>query len=219
MEVRVMQDILGRNDMTAEGTRQLLAKKRVFCVNLLGSPGAGKTTLLEKTLAMLKDELPLAVIEGDLFTTKDAERIGRLGVPVVQINTAGGCHLDAAMIAKTVAELELDRLRLIIIENVGNLVCPAEFDLGEDMKVTVLSVTEGGDKPLKYPLVFKEAAAAVISKTDLMPYTDFDLAAVRDDLAMLNPGGRIFPLSAVTGEGLEDWCGFLRGLVERKGEM
>lgn len=170
MQVQVKTDVLAKNDAIAESLQQLFKEKNIFVFNLLGSPGSGKTSLLEATLQDLAKDYRLAVIEGDLFTAKDAERIHALGVPVIQINTVGGCHLDAKMIQDALGDLNLDDLDMIIIENVGNLVCPAEFDIGESMKVTVLSVTEGEDKPLKYPLIFKESKAILLNKIDLLPY-------------------------------------------------
>ena len=177
MEIQVMEDILGKNDQLASENQMLFAKQGVFVLNLMGSPGSGKTSLLEKTMAALKDHLRMAVIEGDLFTSKDADRIAKYDVPVIQINTSGGCHLDAAMVQKVLKELDLENLDLLVVENVGNLVCPAEFNVGEDAKAVVLSITEGDDKPLKYPLIFKESAIAVLNKVDLLPYTNFDMAA------------------------------------------
>ena len=162
MQVQVKTNVLAKNDAIAESLQQLFKEKNIFVFNLLGSPGAGKTSLLEATLHDLKKDYRLAVIEGDLFTAKDAERIHELGVPVIQINTVGGCHLDAQMIQDALGDLNLDELDMIIIENVGNLVCPAEFEIGESMKVTVLSVTEGEDKPLKYTLIFKESKAIAL---------------------------------------------------------
>ena len=213
MEISVMQDILGRNDAVAAKTRQLLLDNNILALNLLGSPGAGKTTLLEKTLALLKTDLRIAVIEGDLFTRKDADRIEKLGIPVIQVNTSGGCHLDAVMVAEAVAACDLKQLDLLIIENVGNLVCPAEFELGEAVRATVLSVTEGDDKPLKYPLIFKETDITVISKTDLLPFTNFNLDGAVDDLSKLNPTGKVLPVSAISGEGLQEWADWLRNKV------
>ena len=157
MQVEVKTNVLAKNDAIASSLQQVFKEKNIFVFNLMGSPGAGKTSLLEATLQDLVKDYKLAVIEGDLFTSKDAERIHALGVPVIQINTVGGCHLDANMIQDAITDLDLDELDMIIIENVGNLVCPAEFDIGEAMKVTVLSVTEGEDKPLKYPLIFNES--------------------------------------------------------------
>ena len=164
MQVEVKTNVLAKNDAIASSLQQVFKEKNIFVFNLMGSPGAGKTSLLEATLQDLVKDYKLAVIEGDLFTSKDAERIHALGVPVIQIITVGGCHLDANMIQDAITDLDLDELDMIIIENVGNLVCPAEFDIGEAMKVTVLSVTEGEDKPLKYPLIFKESKAILLNK-------------------------------------------------------
>ena len=218
MEVKVMKDILGQNDAIAAALREKLAEQRVFVLNLLGSPGSGKTTLLEKTIAALNKKLRLAVIEGDLFTSKDADRIARHDVPVIQINTSGGCHLDAPMIEKALKELNTDALDLLIIENVGNLVCPAEFALGEDVKAVVLSVTEGNDKPLKYPLIFKESALTLLNKIDLVPYTDFNVAAATEDIMTVHPGVAVLPVSARTGEGLAAWLDWLCARVREKRE-
>ncbi|MFC2336920.1 MAG: hydrogenase nickel incorporation protein HypB [Negativicutes bacterium] len=218
MEVKVMKDILGQNDAIAAALREQLAEQGVFVLNLLGSPGSGKTTLLEKTIAALNQKLRLAVIEGDLFTSKDADRIARHDVPVIQINTSGGCHLDAPMIEKALKELNTDALDLLIIENVGNLVCPAEFALGEDMKAVVLSVTEGNDKPLKYPLIFKESALTLLNKMDLVPYTDFNVAAATEDITTIHPGAAVLPVSARTGEGLAAWLDWLCARVQEKRE-
>lgn len=216
MEVKVMRDILGENDALADAMRADFAARRIFVLNLMGSPGSGKTTLLEATLRALSGELRMAVIEGDLFTTKDADRIGACGAPVVQINTAGGCHLDAPMVEKALSSLDLDALDLIVIENVGNLVCPAEFALGEDAKAVVLSVTEGDDKPMKYPLMFKESAVAVINKTDLLPFTNFDLPQASEDIRTIHPGVLVFPVSCTKGDGLSAWLDWLRGKVKAK---
>ena len=213
-----MKDILGQNDAVAAALHEQLAARGIFVLNLLGSPGSGKTTLLEKTIAALNKKLRLAVIEGDLFTSKDADRIARHDVPVIQINTSGGCHLDAPMIEKALKELNTDALDLLIIENVGNLVCPAEFALGEDMKAVVLSVTEGNDKPLKYPLIFKESALTLLNKIDLVPYTDFNVAAATEDITTIHPGAAVLPVSARTGEGLAAWIDWLLARVREKRE-
>ena len=218
MKVLVKAAILGRNENAAAENAALLPRQGIYALNLLGAPGAGKTTLLEKTLAALAGELRTAVVEGDLFTDKDAARIERCGAPVVQINTSGGCHLDAAMVAAAFAQLDLTALDLIVIENVGNLVCPAEFALGEDAKAVVLSVTEGDDKPLKYPLIFKESAAALLNKCDLLPYTDFDMAAARRDIAALHPGIAVLPVSARMEDGMAQWLAWLRAAVAAKRE-
>ncbi len=216
MEVQVMQDILGKNDRIAAENQALFADKKIFALNLMGSPGSGKTSLLEKTMAALKDELKMAVIEGDLFTSKDADRIAKYDVPVIQINTSGGCHLDALMVQKVLREMDLDALDLLIIENVGNLVCPAEFNVGEDEKGVVLSITEGDDKPMKYPLIFKESAVTVLNKVDILPYTNFDMAAAREDITTLHPDAYIIETSCTTGQGLAQWFDWLRARVRAK---
>ena len=216
MEIKVMTNILDKNDQIAAEVNTLLSSKGIFVFNLLGSPGSGKTSLLERTIEALKGEIRLAVIEGDLFTSKDAERIDRHGVPVIQINTGGGCHLDANMVKNVLDRLDLDNLDMIVIENVGNLVCPAEFNIGEDVKVTVLSITEGEDKPLKYPLMFKQAAVAILNKVDLLPYTSFDMAVAVEDITSINPAITLIQASCRTGEGLEPWLDWLRGQVRSK---
>lgn len=216
MEIKVMTNILDKNDQIAAEVNQYLSSKKIFVFNLLGSPGSGKTSLLEKTIEALKGEIRMAVIEGDLFTSKDAERIDRHGVPVVQINTGGGCHLDANMVRNVLDRLDLANLDMIIIENVGNLVCPAEFNIGEDVKVTVLSITEGEDKPLKYPLMFKQAAVALLNKVDLLPYTSFAMEAAVEDITSINPAITLLPVSCRTGEGLEPWFEWLRSEVQKK---
>ena len=216
MEVKVMKNILGENDKIAEENRKLFAEKKIFVVNLMGSPGSGKTSLLEKTLSALSEKISVAVIEGDLFTAKDAERIECKNVPVVQINTAGGCHLDAPMVKRATESLNLDELDLLIVENVGNLVCPAEFDVGENCKAVVLSITEGDDKPLKYPLIFKESAVTLLNKIDLLEFTNFDLKSAREDLTTLHPDLKIIETSCMKNIGLEDWTNWL---LEKVGEV
>ena len=216
MKVVVKADILGRNDAAAAENAAFFARHGIYALNLLGSPGAGKTSLLEQTLAELGTDLRIAVIEGDLFTTKDAARIEHCGAQVVQINTSGGCHLDAAMVAAALEKIDLTALDLIVIENVGNLVCPAEFALGEDAKAVVLSITEGDDKPLKYPLIFKESAAALLNKVDILPYTNFDMASACADIRALHPGIAVLPVSCRTGEGLSAWYAWLRAQAAAK---
>lgn len=216
MQIKVMTNILERNDQVAAALQERFKKAGIFVINLLGSPGCGKTSLLEKTIKALKETLSIAVIEGDLFTAKDAERIEQHGVPVVQINTGGGCHLDANMIQGVLDCLDLGELDIIVIENVGNLVCPAEFNIGEDCKVTVLSITEGDDKPLKYPLIFKQASAVILNKVDLLPYTNFDLKAAEKDITAIHPGVTLVPVSCQTGEGLEAWFNWLIKQVQIK---
>lgn len=216
MEIQMMANILDKNDQIADRLRRDFANKGIFVLNLMGSPGSGKTSLLEQTVALLKTEFTLAVIEGDLFTSKDAARIEAQGIPVCQINTAGGCHLDAAMIERALPSLAIEGLELLVIENVGNLVCPAEFDLGEDEKATVFSVTEGEDKPLKYPLIFKSSAAVVLNKIDLLPHLSFDLPAAVEDIRAMNPRTYLCEASCRTGQGIDRWIQWVRENVERK---
>ncbi len=210
-----MKNILNENEKIAEENRNFFKDKKVFVINLMGSPGSGKTSLLELTLKKLKNEIKMAVIEGDLFTAKDAERIERHNVPVIQINTAGGCHLDAAMIKRAAQNLNLDELDLVIVENVGNLVCPAEFDVGENVKAVVLSITEGDDKPLKYPLIFKESAVAILNKTDILKFTNFNLESAREDLTTIHPNIKIIETSCTNGEGLNEWCEWIKNNLMR----
>lgn len=219
MEIKVQANVLGANEALAQQNRERLAEKGVFCINVISSPGAGKTTLLERTAELLKDRLRLAVIEGDITTTLDADRIARHGVTARQINTMGACHLDARMVQKTMADLDLDNLDLLIIENVGNLVCPADFDLGEDAKVVVLSIPEGDDKPAKYPAIFQRAAVLLLNKIDLLPLSNFDLDKVRRDLGGINPTLKIIEISATKGQGLAEWTAWLEQKVREKRKM
>lgn len=216
MKVIMAKDLLKANTDLAQSNRKRFQQSGVLVVNLISSPGAGKTTLLEKTIKSLRNDLAIGVIEGDIYTTKDAERIAVQGVEVVQINTSGGCHLDANMVAHAMDDLPLEELDLVFVENVGNLVCPAGFDLGEDFKVAVLSITEGDDKPAKYPLIFQEAKAIVLNKVDLAPYTDFDLETAEKQISDINGGNNIFKISAKTGEGLETWLTWLKKEVNQK---
>ena len=216
MQVEVKTNVFAKNDAIASSLQQIFKEKHIFVFNLMGSPGAGKTSLLEATLQDLAKDYNVAVIEGDLFTSKDAERIHALGVPVIQINTVGGCHLDANMIQDAISDLDLDALDMIIIENVGNLVCPAEFDIGEAVKVTVLSVTEGEDKPLKYPLIFKESKAILLNKIDLLPYVPFDKEKAIKDIRNLNPQGQVFEISCTVKDGLVPWLTWLRKQMESR---
>jgi len=215
MKVKVVSRILEANDRIAEENRRRFKEAGVFVANLMGAPGAGKTTLLERTLQALKPHLRIGVIEGDIVGTDDAERIGALGAPVVQINTGGACHLDANMISEVLDELPLNELDMVIIENVGNLVCPAEFKVGEDIKMMVLSVAEGHDKPLKYPLMFQESAALVLNKIDLLPYMNTDINKMRNDSRALNPKLKIFEVSCTKGTGIDSWAQWLNGLRSR----
>jgi len=216
MQIQVMTNILEKNDQIAAEVHERLSAAGIFVVNLMGSPGCGKTSLLENTIVGLKNEISMAVIEGDLFTAKDAQRIEQHGVPVVQINTGGGCHLDANMVSTVLDSLDLGSLDLIVIENVGNLVCPAEFNIGEDVKVTVLSITEGEDKPLKYPLIFKQASAVILNKVDLLPYTNFDMQAAITDITTINPHAILVQASCQSGVGLPEWYGWLKEQIRMK---
>ena len=212
MKVKVVTRILEANDRIAEQNRTRFKAAGLFVINLMGAPGSGKTSLLERTIHELKSRVRVGVIEGDIVGTDDAERIGSLGVPVVQINTGGACHLDANMISEVLDDLPLGDLDLLIIENVGNLVCPAEFKVGEDMKMMVLSVAEGHDKPLKYPLMFRESSALAVNKIDLLPYMNTDMNKVRSDSLALNPALKIFEVSCATGAGIDTWVTWLSGL-------
>lgn len=215
-QVQVMEDILGKNDRIAAENQALFADKKIFVINLMGSPGSGKTSLLEQTMARLKDKVRMAVIEGDLFTNKDADRIAKHDVPVIQINTIGGCHLDAPMVQNILLKLDLDNLDFIVVENVGNLVCPAEFAVGEDVKAVVLSITEGDDKPLKYPLIFKESSIVMLNKVDILPYCNFDMASAKEDISTLNPGVKIVELACTTGQGVDEWCQWILDNIQAK---
>ena len=214
MEITVMSNILEKNEEVAAELNAMLTKRGIFTVNLLGSPGCGKTSLVEQTVSLLKSELNIAIIEGDLYTSKDADRIAACGAPVVQINTQGGCHLDATMVKSALDQLDLDEIDILIVENVGNLVCPAEFAVGEHAKAVVLSVTEGEDKPLKYPLVFRQSAAVILNKIDLLPYTDFAIDCAVRDITDLNQQAILMKVSCRTGAGLTDWLEWLKQQVQ-----
>lgn len=208
--VRLEQDVLARNDQLAERNRAWLESRGILALNLMSSPGAGKTTLLERTIRDLGDTLPAAVIEGDQETPLDAERIRSTGARVVQINTGAGCHLDAAMVADGLRTLGPASGSLVLIENVGNLVCPALFALGERTKVVITSVTEGEDKPLKYPHMFRVADLVVLNKVDLAPHVSFDIARFRGHVERIRPGVEVLQVSATRGDGLDTWYGWLR---------
>jgi hydrogenase nickel incorporation protein HypB len=205
----VEQDILQRNNLLAERNRGYFEAKNIFCLNLMSSPGSGKTALLEETIRQLKNRKPVYVIEGDQQTSNDADRIAVLGVPVFQVNTGTGCHLEASAINHALKHLNPEANALLFIENVGNLVCPALFDLGEAEKVVIVSTTEGDDKPLKYPHIFKEASVCIINKTDLAPYLNTNIEILRDNCLKVNPQLRIFETSALKNTGMEEWCNWL----------
>ena len=209
MEIKLVKDILEANEVIAAQNRAFFTERGVYVVNLMGSPGAGKTTLLERTIEDLKVRKKIAVIEGDIATSRDAERIAAHAIPAVQINTGGACHLDGNMVRGGLGQLDLDGIDLLVVENVGNLVCPAEFNIGEDVKVMICSVTEGDDKPLKYPLMFQVSSVLLLNKIDLLPHVAFDLERFRADALKVNPSLKIMPLSCNTGEGLESWFRWL----------
>ncbi len=209
MKVPVVRNILEVNDRIANEHRELFRKDNLLVLNLMSSPGAGKTTLLENTVGHLKENLRIGVIEGDIQTSADAERIIRAGATAVQINTDGACHLDGNMIKAALGSINTKEIDLLFIENVGNLVCPAEFDLGEDCKVMILSVTEGDDKPEKYPLMFHEASVLLINKIDLLPYVNCDMNKIRESALKINPKIEIFEISCQTKKGLNNWFGWI----------
>ena len=214
--VTVKRRALEANEEQALALRTRFAEAGTLVVNLISSPGSGKTTLLEATVRGLEGELTCAVLEGDVATENDADRIRALGVPAHQILTGGGCHLDARQVKSGLDEGGLPDVDILFIENVGNLICPTTYDLGEDFKVVVLSVTEGDDKPVKYPAIFSRAEVAVISKSDLLPYVPFDLDTVRDQISSLNPDGAILVTASLTGDGIEGWLDLLRGRLAAK---
>lgn len=208
--VELEKDILHQNQLGAERNRGFLEALNIFAMNLVSSPGSGKTSLLEKTIADLKNEIEFSVIEGDQQTTNDAERIHALNVPVLQINTGKGCHLDSEMIAKSLKELKPKQNSILMIENVGNLVCPSMFDLGENQRVVIISTTEGEDKPLKYPDMFFTSNICIINKIDLLPYLKFDIEKLKENAKKVNPNIQFFEVSATSGEGMEAWYEFLK---------
>ena len=208
--IEVKEGILSENDKLADELRTRLREKKVFLLNLMASPGAGKTTLIMKTIEALKNEFRLGIIEADIDSVVDSEKVATTGIPVVQLRTGGFCHLDATMVMQGIDALDTDNLDIIIIENVGNLVCPAEFDTGAIKNAMILSVPEGDDKPLKYPLMFSVCDVVLVSKIDCKPVFDFDISAMRKRVRSLNPDADIMELSAKTGEGIENWLAWLK---------
>ncbi|MDD6785243.1 MAG: hydrogenase nickel incorporation protein HypB [Eggerthellales bacterium] len=215
MKLDMKQPILDKNDALAAQLRQRFAENHVYVVDLLASPGSGKTSTILATIEALRDEFNIAVIEGDIASSVDAERIKAQGIPAVQINTGGACHLESAMLKRAVDVLDLERLDLIIIENVGNLVCPTDFDLGENAKVMILSVPEGDDKPLKYPGVFQISEAIILNKVDTMPVFNFNEEAFRASVMQLNPMAPLFPIAATKGTGVDEWATWLAERVRQ----
>ncbi len=214
--ITIERKVLEKNDEIARQNRELFARHRLFVFNLVSSPGAGKTSLLERTLEALRARLRIAVVEGDVQTDFDAQRVARYGVPVVQIVTNGGCHLEAKLVQDALAAIDLSGLDVLVIENVGNLVCPANYDLGEALKVVLVSTAEGDDKPLKYPGMFRNASVLVINKVDLLPYVPCDLAALRRNALQINPALRVFETSCTTAAGIPEWCEWIAAQSPRR---
>ncbi len=212
-KITIAQNILAANDTIAQDIHQLLTTRGIRTINLMSSPGAGKTTLLERTIERLRGQLEIGVIEGDIETGNDADRIEAAGGETVQINTRGACHLEAHMVRDALEEINLTGMRLLFIENIGNLVCPASWDLGENIRIVMASTTEGDDKPAKYPQMFAISQIMVVNKIDLLPYVDYSLEKVRRQALAINPHLHIFEVSCRTGEGLDAWCEWLSAFV------
>lgn len=215
MKVTLNEDVLVDNNTAATFIREQFLQSKTLVINVMSSPGAGKTTLLEKTISDLSNEFRIGVIEGDLATEIDADRIRAAGAKAVQINTKGGCHLDARMVAKTLPEFELSEIDILFIENVGNLVCPSGYDLGQQHKISVLSVPEGNDKIPKYPVMFRRTELVLLNKIDLLPYLNFDVDVAEEDLKGINPDSKLLKLSATTGEGMQEWYSWIRKAYEK----
>jgi len=215
-KVKVFTNILKANENIAQKNRDIFDKNKVYTINLMSSPGSGKTSLLERTIDLIKNELRVAVLEGDLQTDNDAQRIEKYGIPVVQINTNGACHLDANMVESVLESFNFKEIDLFVIENVGNLVCPASFELGEHDKVVMVSIPEGDDKPIKYPVMFRKAKVLLVNKIDLLPYTNFNMSKIKKDAMSINPEIKIFEISCRTGEGLDIWVDWLKEQVRKK---
>ncbi len=215
MKITLKTDVLTNNNKAAEFNRNLFESTNTLVINLMSSPGAGKTTLLEETIRALSGKYKIGVIEGDLATEKDANRIRTMGAKAVQINTYGGCHLDARMVAASLADFDLEEIDLLFVENVGNLVCPSGYDLGQHHKVAVLSIPEGNDKISKYPQMFMRTELVLLNKMDLHPYLDFNVAEARQDLSEINPESVLIPISARTMEGLHEWFSWIEGAYEK----
>lgn len=211
--ITIERKVLEKNDEVARKNRNIFSKHGIFVFNLVSSPGSGKTSILERTLEYLNDKVQVAVIEGDVQTDIDANRIAVYKVPVVQIVTRGGCHLDAQLVHDALENIPLEKIKMLIIENVGNLVCPANYDLGESMKVVVVSTTEGDDKPLKYPAMFRNASVLIVNKTDLIPYVNCDLDQLKKNALQINPRLKIFETSCTTNQGISEWAEWLLSLV------
>lgn len=207
--ITIEQKVLAKNDEIAQQNRELFKRNNIFVFNLVSSPGSGKTSILERTLEHINGKINVAVIEGDVQTDFDAQRVAKYNIPVVQIVTRGGCHLDALLVQDALKKLNLENIQMLIIENVGNLVCPANYDLGEAMKVVIVSTTEGDDKPLKYPGMFINSSALIINKIDLLPYVNCDLKQLKQNALQINPKLRAFETSCTTKDGISEWCDWI----------
>lgn len=216
MKISVMTDVLEANDRIAAANKDVFDRNGNLVINLMSSPGSGKTSLLEKTAEALAGQMRLGVVVGDIETSRDAERLEKHDIPAIQLTTGTACHLDGNMIASALPHLDLDRIDILFIENVGNLVCPAEFKVGEDDKVMILSVTEGDEKPLKYPLMFRESSLLIINKTDLLSFTNFNMEEARANARRINPNLEILELSCTTGQGMEQWLSWLTARRQRR---
>jgi len=216
MEIKLQQNILAANDKLAAELKEIFENKGIYVINLMASPGAGKTSFILQTIEALKDDLNIAVIEGDIASKVDAEKVREHGVAAIQINTGGACHLDANMIRGALDVLDLDEIDLLIIENVGNLVCPVEFNLGETVKIVILSVPEGDDKPIKYPRIFIESEVLVLNKIDLLDYVDFNSESLENILNGLNPAINIFKVSCKYASGIDEWVSWLKGQIRKR---
>lgn len=215
--ITIERKVLEKNDEVAQQNRELFARHNVFAINIVSSPGSGKTSILEQTLAHLKNRISVAVIEGDVQTDLDAQRVAAFGVPAIQIVTKGGCHLEAPLVKEALASVDLSKVQLLIIENVGNLVCPANYDLGEAMKVVVASTTEGDDKPLKYPGMFRNASVLIINKIDLLPYVNCKIDVLKRNALSINPSLQVFETSCTTNAGIAEWCEWLeKNILKRR---
>jgi hydrogenase nickel incorporation protein HypB len=212
----IEKKVLEKNDAIADHNRNLLKSHHIFTINLVSSPGSGKTSIVEKTIESCEKEICIAVIEGDVQTDLDAKRIDSLGVPVVQIVTQGACHLEANLVRDSLSKLDISNVELMIIENVGNLVCPSGYDLGEDLKVVIVSTTEGDDKPLKYPAMFRNASVLIINKIDLIPHLNCSIDELVKNALSINPGLKIFKTSCTSGEGIDNWCNWLKSNIFNK---
>lgn len=213
--ITIERKVLEKNDELAAQIREKFKRNNIFVINVVSSPGSGKTSLLERTIEELKGKINIAVIEGDVQTDFDAKRVERYDVPVVQIVTNGGCHLEAKLVKDALENIELGKIHFLVIENVGNLVCPAGYDLGEDMKVVLLSTTEGDDKPLKYPKMFINSSILIINKIDLLPYVDCNINNLKNNALSINPKLKIFETSCTTGDGIENWCKWILGKIKK----